>query len=228
MTDIKFPIPAPGTAWNKNEWVNYMCIVDRMADRELTKLLLGEPQTFQNEFTNYMSLSPEEQREMDLQEEIERQDQEKVYSKWFLLQIKNRFPNDLESIQAECVGLEKWSDVTGLLTNRILELMENQKNVSGGTLWHKAFMEKYPTAVNLGGGRYLIKGKTIVLYSILAEDLKVDNIILPDPAEYLYCWICFYGYSVKLEQVAYIGWYELKELPVETPYLIIPLSEIKK
>lgn len=218
----------PVPAWNKKDWVNYMCIVDRMADRELTKLLLGESQTFQNEFTNYMSLSPEEQREIDDQDEIDRQAQEKDMAKWFLLQIKYRFPDDLERIQGECVGLEKWSDVTELLTNRLLELMENQKNVTGGTLWHKAFMEKYPTAVNLGGGRYLIKGKTIVLYSILSEDLKVDRIILPDPDSYLYCWICFYGYSVKLEQVAYIGWYELKELPVETHYLIIPLSEIKK
>ena len=228
MTDINFPIPAPGPPWNKKEWVNYMCIIDRMADRELTKLLLKETPTFQNEFTNYMSLSAEEQREIDLQQEIERQDQEKVYAKWFLLQIKNRFPDHLERIQSECVGLEKWSDVTELLTIRLVELMESQKDLSGGTLWHKAFIEKYPAAVNLGGDRYLIKGKRIILQAILAEDLKIENIILPDAVNYLTYWICFYTYSVKLEQVAYIGWYEVKELPVENPYLIIPLSEIKK
>jgi len=28
--------------------------------------------------------------------------------------------------------------------------------------------------------------------------------------------------------VEYIGWYEVKELPVENSYLIIPISEIKK
>lgn len=228
MINIDFPIPAPSTAWNKNEWVNYMCIVEWMVDREFSKLISDESQTTQQEFLTYMNLSPAQRQEIDLQEEMERQDQEKVYAKWLLLQIRNRFPDDLERIQAECVGLEKWSDVTERVTIRLVELMETQKDLSGGTLWHKAFIQKYPTAVNLGGDRYLIKGKRIILQAVLAEDLHTENIIIPDPVNYLGHWICFYTYSVKLEKVAYIGWYEVKTLPDENLYLNIPVSEIKK
>jgi len=231
MTNIdllNFPMPVPGPLWNKKEWVNYMCIIERMADRQLLKLISDESPTTQQEFINYMNLSPAQRQEIDLQEEMERQEQEKVYAKWLLLQIKNRFPDDLERIQSECVGLEKWSDVTERLTIRLVELMESQKDLSGGTLWHKAFIEKYPAAVNLGGDRYLIKGKRIILQAVLAEDLHTENIIIPDPVNYLGHWICFYTYSVKLQKVAYIGWYEVKTLPDENLYLNIALSEIKK
>jgi hypothetical protein len=228
MINIDFPIPAPSTAWNKNEWVNYMSIIERMVDREFSKLISDESQTTQQEFLTYMNLSPAQRQEIDLQEEMERQEQEKVYAKWLLLQIKNRFPDHLERIKAECVGLEKWSDVTERLTIRLVELMESQKDLSGGTLWHKAFIEKYPAAVKLGGDRYLIKGKRIILQAVLAEDLHTENIIIPDPVNYLGHWICFYTYSVKLQKVAYIGWYEVKTLPDENLYLNIALSEIKK
>jgi hypothetical protein len=226
---IDFPMPKPGTpGWTKEPWCGYMSTIDRMVDREFEKLIADESPTTQQEFINYMNLSPAERQEIDLQEEMERQEQEKFFAKWLLLQIKKRFPDQLEKVQAECVGLEKWSNVTERLTIRLLELMEIQKDLSGGTLWHKAFIEKYPAAVNLGGDRYLIKGKKIILQAVLAEDLKIEKIILPDPDNYLRSWICFYAYSVKMEKVAYIGWYEVKELPVETTYLIIPLSEIKK
>lgn len=226
MTDIKFPIPAPGTAWNKKEWVNYMCIVDRMADRELTKLLLGQPQTFQNEFTNYMSLSPEEQREMDRQEEIERQYQEKVFSKWFLLQIKNRFPDDLERIQAECVGLEKWSDVTELLNIKLLELMGTPVLKTSETIWHRAFMKKYPYAQYLGGDQYFVKDRTIILYPVLSDDLTADNIIFHEPDNYINRWVCVYTYSLKLNDVKYLGWHQIKSNASDKSYLIIPVSEL--
>ncbi len=227
MIDINnFPIPTPGPAWNKKEWVNYMCIVDRMADRELTKLLLGESQTFQNEFTNYMSLSPEQQREMDLQEEIERQDQEKVFSKWFLLQIKNRFPDELERTQAECVGLEKWSDVTELLNIKLLELMGTLVLKTSETIWHKAFMKKYPDAQYLGGDQYFVKERTIILYPVLSEDLTADTIIFHEPDNYINRWVCIYTYSVKLNDVKYLGWYQIKYVSSEASYLIIPVSEL--
>jgi hypothetical protein len=226
---IDFPMPKPGTpGWTKEPWCGYMSTIDRMVDREFEKLIADESPTTQQEFINYMNLSPAERQEIDLQEEMERQEQEKFFAKWLLLQIKKRFPDQLEKVQAECVGLEKWSDVTERLTIRLLELMESQKDLSAGTLWHKAFIEKYPTAVNLGGDRYLIKGKRIILQAVLAEDLHTENIIIPDPVNYLGHWICFYTYSVKLQKVAYIGWYEVKTLPDENLYLNIPVSEIKK
>lgn len=219
-------MPLPGTAWNKNEWVNYMCIVDRMADRELTKLLLGESQTFQNEFTNYMSLSPEEQREIDRQEEEDRQMQEKTFSKWFLLQIKKRFPDDLERVQAECVGLEKWSDVTELLNIKLLELMGTPVLKTSETIWHKAFMKKYPGAQYLGGDQYFVKDRTIILYPVLSDDLTADNIIFHEPDNYINRWVCVYTYSVKLNDVKYLGWYQIKSTASDTSYLIIPVSEL--
>lgn len=203
-----------------------MCIVDRMADRELTKLLLGQPQTFQNEFTNYMSLSPEEQREMDRQEEIERQYQEKVFSKWFLLQIKNRFPDDLERIQSECVGLEKWSDVTELLNIKLLELMGTPVLKTSETIWHQAFMKKYPDAKYLGGDQYFVKERTIILYPVLSDDLTTDTIIFHEPDNYINGWVCIYTYSVKLNDVKYLGWYQIKSNASDKSYLIIPVSEL--
>lgn len=220
-------MPVPGTpGWSKKEWVNYMCVIDRMADRELTKLLSAESPTFQNEFINYMELSPDEKKEIDLQDEIDRQVEEKQLAKWFLLQIKNRFPDNLERIQAECVGLEKWSDVTELLSIRYLELMEIPRLKTSDTLWHQAFMKKYPDAQYLGGDEYFVKERTIILYPVLSEDLSADTIIFHEPDNFINRWVCIYTYSVKLNQVKYLGWYQIKSNASDKSYLIIQGSEL--
>lgn len=220
-------MPLPGTpGWNKKEWVNYMCVIDRMADRELTKLLSAESPTFQNEFINYMGLSPGEKKEIDDQDEIDRQEQEKQLAKWFLLQIKNLFPDNLERIQAECVGLEKWSDVTEMLSIRYLELMEIPRLKTSDTLWHQAFMKKYPDAQYLGGYEYFVKERTIILYPVLSEDLSADTIIFHEPDNFINRWVCIYTYSVKLNQVKYLGWYQIKSNASDKSYLIIQVSEL--
>jgi hypothetical protein len=209
--------------------VNYMSTIERMVDREFEKLIADESPTTQQEFINYMNLITSGATGNRSPGRDGKAGAGKSFCQMaYYFRSKKGFRINLKRIQAECVGLEKWSDVTERLTIRLLELMESQKDLSAGTLWHKAFIEKYPTAVNLGGDRYLIKGKRIILQAVLAEDLHTENIIIPDPVNYLGHWICFYTYSVKLQKVEYIGWYEVKELPVENSYLIIPISEIKK
>lgn len=224
---IDFPMPKPGTpGWTKESWCGYMSTIERMADREITKLIAGESPTTQQEFINYISLSPAQQKEIDDQDEIERQIEEKDFAKWFLMQIKNRFPDHLERIQAECVGMENWSDVTYLLNTRFIELMEIPRLKTSDTLWHQAFMKKYPDAQYLGGYEYFVKERTIILYPVLSEDLSADTIIFHEPDNFINRWVCIYTYSVKLNQVKYLGWYQIKSNASDKSYLIIQVSEL--